>query len=154
MIYYIIGQPHSGKTTLAKLLKKSLMTTCYLDDIFIIDGDELRRITDNAGYGQVGRRNNIETAHTLALYLNEKSNYDVIISMVSPYLDLREELKKATDVIEIYLHTTNIRGREKFHVENYQKPSKNFIEIDTTNVDEITTLNELLNKIKLKNGRL
>lgn len=154
MIYYIIGQPHSGKTTLANLLRKALIKKPSLDEIFVIDGDDLRRITENAGYGEVGRRNNIQTAHTLALYLNEYKCFDVIISMVSPYLDLREELKKATEVTEIYLHTTEVRGREKFHVENYQKPIKNFIDIDTTNVDELTTLNELLNKIEAKNGRL
>jgi hypothetical protein len=61
---------------------------------------------------------------------------------------LREELKANADVIEIYVHTTDIRGREAFHVENYEPPTENFIDIDTTNVDVIVSLNELLTKIE------
>ena len=37
------------------------------------------------------------------------------------------------DVIEIYVHTTEIRGRENFHVTNYEPPTENFVDINTTN---------------------
>ena len=44
----------------------------------------------------------------------------------------------------------------KIHVENFEKPEQYFVDIDTTDVDEITSLNELLNKIdfykNFKNG--
>ena len=33
---------------------------------------------------------------------------------------------------EIYVHTTDIRGRENFHVEDYEAPTDEFIEVDTT----------------------
>ena len=49
----------------------------------------------------------------------------------------------------MYVHTENIRGREKFHVQNFEKPEINFIDIDTTDVDELTSMNELLDKIQL-----
>jgi len=51
------------------------------------------------------------------------------------------------DVVEIYVHTDNIRGRESFHVDYFEKPESNFIDIDTTDVDEFTSINELLEKI-------
>ena len=76
------------------------------------------------------------------------SDCDVIVSLVSPYKDLRDELKASSDVIEIYVHTTDIRGREAFHVADYQPPTEDFIDIDTTNVDELISLNELLGKIE------
>jgi adenylylsulfate kinase len=109
--------------------------------------DDLRRIINNKDYSEQGRRTNIGQAIAIAKYLDD-ANYDVIVSLVSPYKDLREELKASTDVIEIYVHTTDIRGREAFHVSNYEPPTENFIDIDTTGVDVFTSLNELLTKLE------
>jgi len=147
MIYNFTGQPHSGKTTLAKHLQTALMLRNSLKLVYMVDGDDLRRIINNKDYSEQGRRTNIQQAIAIAKYLDDK-NYDVIVSLVSPYKDLREELKASAEVIEIYVHTTDIRGREAFHVENYEPPTENFIDIDTTNVDVIVSLNELLTKIE------
>jgi adenylylsulfate kinase len=147
MIYFFTGQPHSGKTTLANHLKKVLTLRNQVKLIYMVDGDDLRRIINNKDYSEAGRRANIGQAIAIAKYLDDK-NYDVIVSLVSPYKDLREELKASSDVIEIYVHTTDVRGRESFHVADYQPPTENFIDIDTTGVDELTSLNELLNKIQ------
>jgi adenylylsulfate kinase len=142
MIYYLIGQPHAGKTTLSKLLKQHL----YPQNIIQIDGDDLRDIFQNKDYSEEGRRNNIRRAQDIAMFLNAKG-IDVIISLVSPYKDLRDELKEKSNVIEIYVHTDDVRGRESFHVENYDKPTENYIDIDTTGVSEFTSLGELITKI-------
>jgi adenylylsulfate kinase len=142
MIYYLIGQPHAGKTTLSKLLKHHL----YPQNIVQIDGDDLRDIFQNKDYSEEGRRNNIKRAQDIAMFLNAKS-IDVIMSLVSPYKDLRDELKKKSDVVEVYIHTTDIRGREGFHVENYEKPTEDFINLDTTGVSELKSIGELINKI-------
>lgn len=150
MIYSFIGQPHSGKTTLANHLKTALNVANPDRDVYILDGDLLRKVLDNKDYSEDGRRTNIANAHAIARYLDSTENFDVIIAMVSPYLDLREKLKlEAENVIEIYVHTSEVRGREKYHVENFEKPQKNYIQIDTTNVDELTSVNELLDKIDL-----
>jgi adenylylsulfate kinase len=142
MIYYLIGQPHAGKTTLSKLLKQHL----YPQNIIQIDGDDIRDIFQNKDYSEDGRRKNIQKAQDIAKFLNSKG-FDVIISLVSPYRDLRNELKVSSNVIEIYIHTDDIRGRENFHVENYEKPTENYIDIDTTGVSEFTSLGELITKI-------
>lgn len=142
MIYYIVGQPHAGKTTLSKLLKQHL----FPQNIIQIDGDDLRDIFQNKDYSEEGRRNNIKRAQDIAMFLNAKG-IDVIISLVSPYKDLRDDLKGKSDVTEIYVHTDDIRGRENFHVENYEKPTENYIDIDTTGVSEFTSLGELITKI-------
>jgi len=148
MIYNFIGQPHSGKTTLAKHLRTAIEINYKLQNVFMIDGDKLRDLFKNNDYSEAGRRKNIERAYSIARYLDSISPFnDVIIAVVSPFLDLREELKQSTDVVEIFVHTTNIRGRENFHVADFENPITNYIDIDTTDVDELTSINELLNKL-------
>ena len=127
MIFWFTGQPGSGKTTLGKALVDKL------DDVFHIDGDDLRGLSSNADYSEQGRINNIRTAQSIAMYLDNKG-HDVVVSVVAPYRWLREEFKDRHKVNEIYLHTTEIRGREHYFAEDYQLPEKNFLEIDTTNV--------------------
>jgi adenylylsulfate kinase len=139
MIYWFTGQPGAGKTVLATALKQEL------DNIFHVDGDDLRAIFDNKDYSETGRRKNIELAQQLAHFLHNKGN-NVVVSLVSPYKDQREEFKnKLGDSLkEFYVHTTEIRGRENFHVENYQQPTENYLDIDTTNI----SVEECLQKIR------
>lgn len=150
MIYNLIGQPHSGKTTLAKHLRTALEINNPQRKAFIIDGDDLRKILNNKDYSEKGRRDNIGKAYAIAKYLDADFLHDVIIAVVSPFLDLREEFKLTADVVEIFVHTENIRGRENFHVVDFEKPETDFIDINTTDVDELTSINELLNKIQSK----
>ena len=107
-IYYLIGQPGAGKTTLAKYLCEHILT-----NVHHIDGDDLRNLTQNKDYSEKGRRNNIELAQTMAK-LSLKDGKNVVMSIVSPFKDLRDNLKKELNeqVIEIFVHTTEIRGRE------------------------------------------
>lgn len=149
MIIILTGQPHSGKTTISNYLKKAIEVSYPHRKVYQIDGDELRLVLDNKDYSEQGRRKNIETAHAIAKYLQRESiKNDVIISLVSPYRDLREKLKSEYDCVEFYVRTSEIRGREKFHVENYEIPLENFTEVDTTNATEFETLNFVLDNIK------
>ena len=144
MIYWFTGQPSAGKTTLANKLVKS----SAISKIIHIDGDDLRDIFQNKDYSETGRRRNIERAMDIARFMNEKG-YMVVASLVSPYRDMREELKKSSSVIEIYVHTEEDRGRNHFHVQNYEPPIENFIEINTTNKSEDESFLELISKIYL-----
>lgn len=136
MIYWFTGQPGAGKTTLAKELVKYLQSSQR--NVHHIDGDDLRDIFKNKDYSEAGRRKNIELAQNIAKFLSIKNN-DVIVSLVSPFKDQRDDFKKdMLNVVEIYVHTTEERGREGFHVSDYQQPTDKFIDIDTTGkrVDE------------------
>lgn len=144
MIYWLTGQPGSGKTTLAN----NLLDHFGKEKTMIIDGDDLRLIFDNKDYSEAGRRKNIERAQDIALFMNRKG-YDVIVSLVSPYKDQRDEFKKRADVIEFYLHTTEDRGRNQYHVSNYEPPTENFFDIDTTNRTDTSTYYEVLKIITL-----
>lgn len=147
MIIILTGQPHSGKTTISNHLKNIFQKTNSPRKIYQIDGDDLREILNNKDYSEQGRRKNIETAHAIAKYLENKDKHSlIIVSLVSPFRDLREELKQSHSAIEFYVHTTEIRGRENFHVANYEQPLENFVDIDT-NEDEVTTINQILNNL-------
>jgi adenylylsulfate kinase len=139
MIYWFTGQPGHGKTVLANALKQEL------DNAFHIDGDDLRAIFDNKDYSETGRRKNIELAQQLSHFLHNKKHH-VVVSLVSPYRDQREAFKNKLEnnIKEFYIHTTEIRGREKFHVKNYELPIENYLDVDTTN----TSVDECLKKIK------
>tara|TARA_B100000579_G_scaffold232049_1_gene190141 strand:+ start:492 stop:917 length:426 start_codon:yes stop_codon:yes gene_type:complete len=127
MIFWFTGQPGSGKTTLGKALLEKL------DNSFHIDGDDLRGLSANVDYSEQGRISNIRTAQSIAMYLDNKCK-NVVVSVVAPYRWLREEFKERHNVNEIYLHTTEIRGREHYFAENYESPEANFLDLDTTNV--------------------
>lgn len=144
MIIWLTGQPGSGKTTLAKWLQAS-----YPNKGVVVDGDDIREIFDNKDYSEQGRRKNIELAQNIAKFIHKKGDV-AIVSLVSPYKDQRDTFKSTMgkDLIEVYVHTTDIRGREQFHVENYQPPTEFFIDINTTNRPEFETVQEL--KLKLK----
>jgi adenylylsulfate kinase-like enzyme len=136
MIINLTGQAGAGKTTIAKELLKLIPNSIN------IDGDELREIFDNKDYSENGRRNNINNAYNIALFLKHKG-YTPIISLISPYKDLRENLKLKTDVLECYVFTDEIRGRENFHVSNYEKPTSYFLPIDTTNKEVSIVVNDI-----------
>jgi adenylylsulfate kinase-like enzyme len=145
MIYWLTGQPGAGKTTLAKWLEAQFAAK---GKTIVIDGDDIRAIFDNKDYSEAGRKKNIELAQNIAKFLHYKGN-TVIVSLVSPYKDQRDSFKETMkdSIKEIYVHTSNIRGREQFHVQDYGMPTENFIDIDTTNRPEFETAQELTQKL-------
>tara|TARA_S200000501_G_C20720692_1_gene698353 strand:+ start:232 stop:684 length:453 start_codon:yes stop_codon:yes gene_type:complete len=140
---WLTGQPGSGKTTLASHLLNSLSLEKNVT-YYNIDGDDLRDLFQNKDYSRKGREANIRLGMSIASYLINK-NCIPIISLVSPYRNLREEFKSKFNVLEIYLHTSEIRGREDYFVDDYEKPLLKFLSIDTTNQTEEESLNEILN---------
>lgn len=118
MIIVLFGQPHSGKTTLANELGKSLdpATTHY------IDGDQLRHIFQNKDFSREGRLKNLQKASDIAAYLNFTGK-DVITSVVYPYKEAREYLNSlSSDVKWVYLYYQGERGRENFHAKDFEFP--------------------------------
>ena len=135
MIYWLTGQPGSGKTTLGSWIAAS-----YPFKAETVDGDDLRDIFQNKDYSEEGRRKNIEKAQTIAKFLHHKGKV-VIVSLVSPYKDQREAFKAemGEDLIEIYVHTSEMRGKEAYHVAEYEPPTENFVDCDSTNSREYNT---------------
>ena len=92
MIYWFTGQPGHGKTVLSLLLKGYLEKT-YHKNVIHIDGDDLRAIYENKDYSKEGRIKNITFAKQLAHFCNVKG-FDVVVSLVSPYKEVRDEFKE------------------------------------------------------------
>ena len=145
MIYWLTGQPGSGKTTIAKELCRRGRVGLH-SNWFNIDGDDIRNLSDNKDYSEQGRRKNVELAQQIAKYLNIQGK-DVVVSLVSPYKDQRNDFKEkmGEDLVEIYVHTTEIRGREQFFVENYQAPTENYLYICTDNITVEECAQKILN---------
>ena len=146
-IYWFTGQPGAGKTVLSTMLKTFLEKE-NKQKVFHIDGDELRKLFNNQSYGRVGREENIKRAQDIAKFILAQG-HTVIVSLVAPYKELRENFKKELDnlIVEFYVHTTNIRGREHFHTNEYEIPTENFVDIDTTNIDQQISLNKVIENL-------
>ncbi len=144
MIYWLTGQPGAGKTTIAEQLNNAIKT---YKSCFHVDGDDIRELFENKDYSEQGRRKNIELAQQISHYLNSK-HVDVVVSLVSPYKDQRDTFKSkmGTEITEIFVHTSEIRGRENYFVSDYKQPTDNFIDIDTTNVSVEDCVERILKK--------
>ena len=114
MITVLFGQPCSGKTTLANKLAAD----------FYIDGDHLRNMFKNKDYSKQGRINNLNKASDIATYLHYNGN-DVVLSLVYPYQEARNYLNSLVDNVKwIYLTYELDRGREQFHVNDFDYPAE------------------------------
>ena len=94
----------------------------------------------NKDYSINGRVNNIGIAQKIAYYLH-KNKKQVIVSLVAPYIDQREDFKQliGKDIVEIYVHAERETERDKFHSEAY---------INTTTDTEKESFDKLVKQIK------
>lgn len=155
MIIVLFGQPHSGKSTLASILTAKLPA----DNI---DGDELRELFTNKDYSREGRIKNLNRASDIAHFMNHKNRQyvHVVLSLVYPYKEAREYLNSLTDdVLWIYLHYEGERGREKFHVKDFELDllEENVLSLNTSrlNIDECINIiqNQVNEKLSSKSSK-
>jgi len=143
MIIWLTGQPGSGKSTIANELVSD-STGKFIN----IDGDNLREIFQNKDYSEVGRRKNIELAQHIAEFLHRKG-FHPVVSLVSPYKDQRDKFKDkmGKDILEVYVYTTQIRGRENYFVKEYEEPSENYLSLCTDDITPEECVSYILTRI-------
>lgn len=129
-VIWLTGQSGAGKTTIGEKIKEEITLT-FSKKAILLDGDDIRLLFRNQDYSIDGRRKNIQFVQIMSDFLI-KNEIIPIICLVSPFKDLREETKKKYKTLEIYVYCSEKRGREQFHVEYYEQPTENFVNLDTT----------------------
>jgi hypothetical protein len=77
----------------------------------------------NKDYSRQGRINNLNRASDIATYLHYNGN-DVVLSLVYPYQETRNYLNNLVPGVKwIYLTYEIDRGREQFHVADFEYPA-------------------------------
>lgn len=102
---WFTGLPSAGKTTIARGVEKRL-----LDEgrrVEILDGDVVRTyLTRDLGYSRADRDENIRRIGFVA-HLLSRNGVVVLCSVVSPYRDVRDEMRVLHDgrFFEVYVST-------------------------------------------------
>lgn len=144
-LIWLTGQPGAGKTVIGKKIHQYLLHNSNKKAV-ILDGDDIRSLFENQDYSISGRKKNIEFVQKMVDFLS-KNEIIPIVCLVSPFKDLREQAKAKYQTLELYLTCDEIRGREHFHVDYYEAPSENFIELNTTGKSEDETFELLKSKL-------
>lgn len=133
MIYWFIGQPGTGKSTLARMLKE------HFDGVnqpnIHLDGDDLRVIFGGSykteHFTKEYRDTNTRKLQAFVEYI-EKQGIDVIVSTVNGNRAIREELKSRNPrVFEILVENSKPHVRDDRAYSDFEKPIDDFIVIDT-----------------------
>jgi len=135
MIYWFYGQPGAGKTTIANELLKHI-------DAVHVDGDDIRALFNNQDYSKEGRIKNLTLINNIVKFLDAKG-FNVVVSVVSPFKEIRNEMKNIGTKF-FFVTTTEIRGREKFFVSDFESEEEDTI-LDTTNISIKETIDAVLN---------
>lgn len=141
MIIVIFGQPHSGKSTLAKGVQQEIFFTSKISAP-IIDGDEIREIFKNKDFSKEGRIKNLQNISNIATFLNVHYPL-VLVSAVYPLEESRaylnelnaHPLEDVKGVRWVYLTYEGERGREANHVKDFEEPlldSPNLLTLNTS----------------------
>jgi len=95
MIIWISGNSGSGKTTLANQLKDR--------NTVVLDGDRMRAtISTQAGFSKEDRQKHNLRVARLAKEISEQG-FRVIVSLICPYIELRNQVQEITNCKFIYL---------------------------------------------------
>jgi adenylylsulfate kinase-like enzyme len=126
MIIWIFGQPNSGKSTLSLRVENLLGSKC----IAVIDGDDIRKGSNNYDYTDSGRKKNLFFIQDLAAAFDTSdTSKAVIVAAVSPFREVREGFKKKNFVKEVYLFCDR---KDTNYVEYFEPPLKNALFLNTS----------------------
>jgi len=168
-LIWFTGLSGSGKSTIANLLEKKLHEQKI--HTYSLDGDNLRRGLNKAlTFSEADRNENLRrTAEVAKLFID--AGTVVIAAFISPYIDMREQIKGIVgkeNYMEVFVNTPldvceqrDVKGLYKKarsgELKNftgisspYETPINPFIEIDTVNESPEQAVQKILFMIKNK----
>ena len=100
---WFTGLSGAGKTTITQALEKKLRESSY--GIEVLDGDVVRtNLTKGLGFSKADRDENIRRIGFVS-HLLTRHGVIVLVSAISPYRDIREEVRqKIGDFVEIFVN--------------------------------------------------
>jgi adenylylsulfate kinase len=104
-VIWLTGLSAAGKTTIARELATRLRQHSF--KVELLDGDAIRKeLSSDLGFSRQDRREQIRRVTYLCKLLS-KNGITCIVSVISPYRDLRsfaaEEIRKVSPFIEVYV---------------------------------------------------
>ncbi|OKH32864.1 adenylyl-sulfate kinase [[Phormidium ambiguum] IAM M-71] len=100
---WFTGLSGAGKTTISKAVAEELRSQGYL--VELLDGDLVRQnLTKGLGFSKEDRDENIRRIGFVA-HLLTRNGVIVLVSAISPYREIRQEVKaKIGDFIEVFVN--------------------------------------------------
>lgn len=126
MIVWVTGQPGHGKSSLGHALAKKL-------DAPHVDGQAIYKMFAVPNNTYFNRVRNVHEAQEMAKLYHAAGRH-VVVSMVSPYRNQREEFKKAGNgaVFEVHVYSADpSRPRKEHHFDGYEEPLENCLRLCT-----------------------
>jgi len=169
-VVWLTGLPASGKTSIARRAANILKDKGYR--VEVLDGDEVRKwLSPEAGFTREDRRRHLtRVAHVARLLA--RNGVIVFCSFVSPYIDVRKEIRsiveKDAPFIEVYvkcsleecirrdpkgLYKKALKGEIKNFTglsDPYEPPPNPQITLDSENFNAKFNAEKLLNWLKEK----
>lgn len=102
-VIFLTGLSGSGKTTIAKALVEKYKKKGVVP--VLLDGDEIRKVIHQTGFDEESRKkHNLNVGYMASLL--ESQGTVVIVSLISPYKDTRNEIRTmCKKFIEVYVNT-------------------------------------------------
>ncbi len=153
-IIWLTGLSGAGKTTIAQ----SFVNRCRHNGInpLLLDGDQIRDTLGQTGFDEASRKAHNLLVGRLAALIEEQGHL-VVVSLISPYADVREEVRViGMKYIEVFVNTPlevcisrDIKGLYRKALDNqiqnftgisapYQIPENPELVLNTTQMDPDT----------------
>lgn len=100
---WFTGLSGAGKTTISSALEKVLLSQGY--KVEVLDGDAVRQnLTKGLGFSKEDRDENVRRVGFVASLLS-RNGVIVLVSAISPYRNIREEMRQRIDnFVEVYVN--------------------------------------------------
>lgn len=112
MIFWFTGNSGAGKTSIINNILKNY----NIKNVIVLDGNKIRSaISKNLGFSKKDRMENNKRIARLAKLL-ESQNYTILIGVIAPFPEIRDEVTKICSPKWIYIHKTLINDSSRPYI--------------------------------------